>query len=273
MASNGKSVGNRISGGSFLSDDEFVVIRLGQQQNQESNDEREEEEEEEALQLQKTPQLKDSPFRATNSLDQGNSAGESHTQIRRITMKKEPPSRSHFRKKDSVTSIVVDRKESLKTPLIVQTQSIDSATSHGTAADEDDIDDDTDRSSISRRIRRKSSFLEPLNKTDLPRSLRSTRRLSACNEQVLMEAQLNLFMANASSSSRRSSRRSSSIIENVKCGGGSCDGIVVAKTINDSGKNQVGPASNNTTTSRSRVLVASQNPPTTKVSHESFTDF
>lgn len=237
-----------------MSDDEFVVIRLGQLQ--ESSDG----EREEALQLQKPPQqLKDS--RATSF-----EASESHTQIRRITMKKEPPSRSQLRKKDSVASIVVDRKESLKTPLIVQTQSIESATSQATGAEEDDIEEDTDRSSISRRIRRKSSFLEPLNKTDLPRSLRSTRRLSACNEQVLMEAQLNLFMANASSS-RRSSRRSSSIIENVK-GGSICDGIVVAKTINDSGKNT---SSGGPPTSSRLQRTASQNP--TKVSHESFSDF
>ncbi len=174
----GKTVNkNRVSGASFLSDDEFVVIRLGQGQ-QPSIDS--------AKSFQPKQNVK---------IEQSESE-DSSTQIRRITMKKEG---KQPKKMDSVASVVIDRKESLKTPLIVQTISVDS---YSDSCDEDLTSHGGRRSSHARVTRQNSAnFLEPLNKTDLPRSLRSTRRLSACNEQILMEH----FPRRQSTQSRRSS--------------------------------------------------------------------
>ena len=200
---------NRISGGSFLSDDEFVVIRLGSSGASETR-------------LQ--------PPRAASISQE---VAEPATQIRRITMKNDAKQEAaSVRKKDSVASIIIDTKESLKMPLIVQTQSVDSATS-----------ETEDMSKL------KTSLL---NKTDLPRSLRSTRRLSACNDKVLMELQQRMLLNSGGSiehcvlnMSRRSSRRSSSLLmENAKAasfdgnfpGGRNSISSVGGGLVNDSGK-------------------------------------
>ena len=264
MTASGK---NRISGTSLLSDEEFVVIRLGNFANSpaELSDHRgivgrtnnNGEGEGVAVQTRESlgrisqqrpsatsrraarpPSSSDSDKKAISVQEVEPSGFTNNTQIQRIVMKKErsvsvdknssnqnnavngshasadpaPVGGQKVMKKDSVASIIVDTKESLKTPVIVQTRSIDSATSEY-----------EESSSLTGKVKRN---LTPLKQTDLPRSLRSTRRLSACNDKVLMEMQQKMMLNAAAGSSpehtilnasRRSSRRSSNfLMENAK---------------------------------------------------------
>ena len=115
-------------------------------------------------------------------------------QIRRITLKKS----KEIKKKDSIASLVVDTKDSLKAPLIIETLDM-----------EEEIEDDEEGDEKMR-----AKFL--LSKSDLPRSLRSTRRLSTFNEQMFLNIQQ---QKNPSDSRRRSSERSS------EAKAASCDAI------------------------------------------------
>jgi len=233
---------NRVSGSSFMSDEEFVVIRLGGQNMSKPVH---------TMTTVVSGCTASPPIHTASTSEVSYKASnepENDTQIRRITMKKEStgstgsnigePSVSSRRKKDSIASIIIDTKDSLNTPLIIQTQSVESLS---------EPDETPSRPpSITPSIKYSgANTLAPLSHTDLPRHLRSTRRLSVCNEQI-MELQQKMHNPSTNpdgssskrSSSRRSSRRSSSIIENVKAV--SCDaGIVTAKnnlsgSINDS---------------------------------------
>ena len=180
-----KNMSNRVSGASFISDDEFVVIRLGDNQNsidQTSNTE------------EIRPVIKNCKAKPDCYL----SAPE--PQIRRITMKKSNKEMS--RKKDSIASLVVDTKDSLKAPLIVETLDLDNDIEDNEAGDE----------------KMRAMFL---SKGDLPRSLRSTRRLSAFNEQLYEEQQL--FLSRKISTSSGTPRPSVKVGKEVKAA--SCDAI------------------------------------------------
>lgn len=234
---------NRVSGSSFMSDEEFVVIRLGGQNMSKPVH---------TMTTVVSGCTASPPIHTASTSEVSYKASiepENDTQIRRITMKKEStgstgsniggPSVSSRRKKDSIASIIIDTKDSLNTPLIIQTQSVESLS---------ETDETPSRPpSITPSIKYSgANTLAPLSHTDLPRHLRSTRRLSVCNEQIMMELQQKMHNPSSNpdgssskrNSSRRSSRRSSSIIENVKAV--SCDaGIVTAKnnlpgSINDS---------------------------------------
>ena len=104
------------------------------------------------------------------------------------------------KKKDSVASIVVDTKDSLKAPLIIETLDIN---------DDEDIEDNE---AGDEKMRAKF-----LSRGDLPRSLRSTRRLSAFNEQLYEQQQLFLCAQKGQTSSGRSSLSPSSDIKAASC--------------------------------------------------------
>ena len=182
---------NRVSGGSFLSDDEFVVIRLGGSASLTSDPRSP------AAASSKTLSFfKEQGPASSRDLDcfpviksQAASAEAGSTQIRRITMKKKKKDSTseaeQSAKKDSMATIVIDSKESLKAPLIVQSDEeseqaaggsrrrssrCSRSSGGGISADANDSD---------------SKNYLTLSKCDLPRSLRSSRRLSACNEHLL----------------------------------------------------------------------------------------
>ena len=121
-------------------------------------------------------------------------------QIRRITLKKS----KEVKKKDSIASIVVDTKDSLKAPLIIETLDM-----------EEDIEDDEEGDEKMR-----AKFL---SKGDLPRSLRSTRRLSAFNEQLYEQQQL--FLGQQQKKPLNHQRRRSSVSNSSEAKAASCDAI------------------------------------------------
>ena len=135
--------------------------------------------------------------------------GEAEPQIRRITLKKS--SQEVSKKKDSIASLVVDTKDSLKAPLIIETLDME----------EDMAEDDTMEEGMDEKMRAKF-----LSKGDLPRSMRSTRRLSAFNEQLYEQQQLFLQQPKKHLSTRSRSRSSLSSSE-VKAA--SCDGIAASQ--------------------------------------------
>ena len=134
---------------------------------------------------------------------------EAEPQIRRITMKKSQEAAG--KKKDSIASLVVDTKDSLKAPLIIETLDIE----------EDMVEDDTMEEGMDEKMRAKF-----LSKGDLPRSMRSTRRLSAFNEQLYEQQQLFLQQPKKPYNPRSRSRSSLSSSE-VKAA--SCDAIAASQ--------------------------------------------
>ena len=118
------------------------------------------------------------------------------------------------KKKDSIASLVVDKKDSLKAPLIIETLDME---------DHEDMDDIEDNEAGDEKMRARF-----LSKGDLPRNLRSTRRLSAFNEQLYEQQQL-FLSASTTAQSRKTStssgprRPSEKVTKEVKAA--SCDAI------------------------------------------------
>ena len=119
-------------------------------------------------------------------------------------------SNKEVKKKDSIASLVVDKKDSLKAPLIIETLDID---------DHEGIDDIEDNEAGDEKMRARF-----LSKGDLPRNLRSTRRLSAFNEQLYEQQQL-FLSTSPIAPSRKPSTASGTRRPSKEVKAASCDAI------------------------------------------------